>query len=185
MDIEGLEQLLRDIEQGQVKCVARDLPEPSPWRRDSQRAPYAFLDDAPLEERRTQAVYTRRALSPGNDNGLGILDAAAIEQVIREAWPDPKFDDELHEALLLLGSHDRRGNAAGPSELCNGSKEPIQHLIESNRATRLVLEPNNGCLAFLDCGQRWPMLQSIHPEGRIDPPLNTSGISYAPAMGTI
>jgi len=174
MDIEGLEQLLQDIEQGQIRCVARDLPEPSPLAHEILNArPYAFLDDAPLEERRTQAVYTRRALQgSGNDNGLGILDVAAIEQVTREAWPDPKSDDELHEALLLLGAMtdeemQRAQVSAGPA-----TNEPIQRLIESNRATRLVLESVTGTARFLwIAAERLPTLQAIHPEGRIDPPL--------------
>src|SRR5205085_3488686 len=102
MDIDGLEELLRGIEQGRIRCVARDLPEPSPLAHEILSArPYAFLDDAPLEERRTQAVYTRRALQSSGDNALGILDVAAIEQVTTEAWPTPRSEDELHEALLL------------------------------------------------------------------------------------
>src|SRR5881392_3854292 len=82
MDIDGLEELLRGIEQGRIGCLARDLPEPSPLAHEILSArPYAFLDEAPLEERRTHAVYTRRALQGGSDNELGILDVAAIEQV--------------------------------------------------------------------------------------------------------
>jgi ATP-dependent helicase Lhr and Lhr-like helicase len=104
MDIEGLENLLRRIETGKVKCIARDLPEPSPLAHEILNArPYAFLDNAPLEERRTQAVYTRRASESASNDGLGILDAAAIERVCAEAWPQPINADELHEVLLLLG----------------------------------------------------------------------------------
>src|SRR6185503_9363866 len=89
MDIDGLEALLRKIEQDEVLCVARDLPEPSPLAAEILNArPYAFLDNAPLEERRTQAVYTRRASEPGGADGLGVLDLAAIEKVQAEAWPD-------------------------------------------------------------------------------------------------
>src|SRR5207244_12053155 len=103
MDIGGLEALLRRVESGEVQCIARDMPEPSPLAHEILNArPYAFLDDAPLEERRTQAVYTRRA-SQSAESGLGILDAAAIERVCDEAWPRATNADELHEALLLLG----------------------------------------------------------------------------------
>src|SRR6185503_16461883 len=94
MDIEGLENLLRRIETGKVKCIARDF---------LNARPYAFLDNAPLEERRTQAVYTRRASKSAANDGLGILDAAAIDRVTAEAWPQPANADELHEVLLLLG----------------------------------------------------------------------------------
>jgi ATP-dependent Lhr-like helicase len=104
MDIEGLVELLQRIEGGELECIARDLPEPSPLAHEILNAkPYAFLDNAPLEERRTQAVYTRRAGESSPDAALGILDAAAIERVCEEAWPRASNADELHEALLLLG----------------------------------------------------------------------------------
>src|SRR5436190_979570 len=104
MDIEGLIAVLKKIEHGEVQCVARDLPEPSPLAHEILNArPYAFLDNAPLEERRTQAVYTRRANESAANDGLGILDAAAIERVCEEAWPKAANADELHEVLLLLG----------------------------------------------------------------------------------
>jgi ATP-dependent helicase Lhr and Lhr-like helicase len=101
MDIDGLESLLRRIETGEIECIARDLPEPSPMAHEILNAkPYAFLDDAPLEERRTQAVYTRRT----GDTELGVLDAAAIDKVCAEAWPRPVNADELHDALMLAGA---------------------------------------------------------------------------------
>src|SRR5712664_1171611 len=104
MDIDGLIGVLKDVESGAIQCLARDLPEPSPLAHEILNAkPYAFLDNAPLEERRTQAVYTRRAHETSAEAGLGILDAAAIERVCEEAWPRAVNADELHEALLLLG----------------------------------------------------------------------------------
>jgi ATP-dependent Lhr-like helicase len=104
MDIDGLEELLRRIESGGIRCLARDLPEPSPLASEIINArPYAFLDNAPLEERRTQAVLTRRSLSQGAKDELGILDAAAIEKVKAEAWPAATNADELHDALMLAG----------------------------------------------------------------------------------
>src|SRR5438046_3266219 len=104
MDIEGLEALLGQIESGEVQGIARDLPEPSPLAHEILNArPYAFLDNAPLEERRTQAVYTRRAHESTSSDGLGILDAAAIDRVCEEAWPRATNADELHEVLMLLG----------------------------------------------------------------------------------
>src|SRR5437870_11293862 len=70
MDIDGLIELLKRIERGEIECVARDLPEPSPLAHEILNArPYAFLDNAPLEERRTQAVYTRRAGDPSGERG--------------------------------------------------------------------------------------------------------------------
>src|SRR5204862_5017512 len=102
--VDGLIDLLKKIEVGAVRCVARDLPQPSPLAHEILHArPYAFLDNAPLEERRTQAVYTRRAGESSAEAGLGILDPAAVEQVSAEAWPTAGDADELHDALLLVG----------------------------------------------------------------------------------
>ena len=104
MDLDGLVGVLRRIESGGVRCLARDLPEPSPLAHEILNAkPYAFLDDAPLEERRTQAVHARRSLEPSSADDLGALDPAAIAQVRDEAWPDARTPDELHDALLTSG----------------------------------------------------------------------------------
>src|SRR6476660_9204867 len=104
MDIDGLTDLLTRIESGSVQCIGLALPEPSPLAHEILHArPYAFLDDAPLEERRTQAVYARRRLEPSAAADLGALDPAAIERVRDEAWPDVRSPDELHDALLTSG----------------------------------------------------------------------------------
>ena len=104
MDIEGLERLLARLEAGAIRVVARDLTQPSPLALEVLSArPYAYLDDAPLEERRTQAVMARRWLPPESAGELGHLDAAAIARVRTEAWPDPVNAEELHDALLWLG----------------------------------------------------------------------------------
>ncbi len=104
MDLDLLIDLLRRIHAGEINYIARDLPEPSPLTHEILNArPYAFLDDAPAEERRTQAVYTRRAFEPSSADDLGALDPAAIERVRDEAWPDVRDADELHDALLTSG----------------------------------------------------------------------------------
>ena len=104
MDVAALEALLGDIAGGRKTLVARDLTEPSPFALAVLNAnPYAFLDDAPLEERRTQAVSARRWLDPATTADLGQLDAAAIERVRGEVWPAPRHADEMHEAVLMLG----------------------------------------------------------------------------------
>ncbi|HSF48835.1 MAG TPA: DEAD/DEAH box helicase, partial [Burkholderiales bacterium] len=99
MDIEGLEQLLRALEAGEVRVSCRELTEPSPLAAEILTArPYAYLDDAPLEERRTQAVMARRWLDPESAADIGALDTAAIERVREEAWPDAETPDELADA---------------------------------------------------------------------------------------
>ncbi|ULA63654.1 MAG: DEAD/DEAH box helicase [Nitrospira sp.] len=103
MDLDGLTAILQRIESGQIRCVAIDSPAPSPFSHEILNAnPYAFLDDAPLEERRARAVEMRRTLPPELLGQVGALDQAAIEEVEREAWPVVRDADELHDALLTL-----------------------------------------------------------------------------------
>ena len=104
MDIERLEQILTRMQSGEIELVARDLREPSPLSEAMVTArPYAFLDDAPLEERRTHAIRNRRWIDPAEAAQFGMLDAAAITSVRAEAWPDVRDADELHDAQVLCG----------------------------------------------------------------------------------
>ncbi|MBI3807072.1 MAG: DEAD/DEAH box helicase, partial [Nitrospirae bacterium] len=103
MDLDGLTALLKLIEAGAINCVAVDTPMPSPFSHEILNAnPYAFLDDAPLEERRARAVEMRRTLPVQLAGEAGALDPAAIEEVQRESWPVVRDPDELHDALLTL-----------------------------------------------------------------------------------
>src|SRR5690606_32848097 len=103
MDIEGFERLLRGLASGEINVIARDLTEPSPLALEVLSArPYAYLDDAPLEERRTQAVMSRRWMDPESAADIGKLDPQAIQRVREEAWPDAASPDELHDALSWL-----------------------------------------------------------------------------------
>jgi len=103
MDVAGLERVLAGIERGDIRVLARDLTEPSPLALEILSArPYAFLDDAPLEERRTQAVMARRWLDPDSAADLGKLDPDAIQRVREEVWPEPRTADELADALTSL-----------------------------------------------------------------------------------
>jgi ATP-dependent Lhr-like helicase len=170
MDIEGLEEVLRKIEHGQIRCIARDLPEPSPLASEILNArPYAFLDNAPLEERRTQAVYTRRASERNGSDGLGVLDAAAIEKVQKEAWPEAMNADELHDALMLLGVMTEEEVAVSTHHDGNGASVEhfLKELIASNRATKVRF----GERTFWSAAERLPMIQSIYPSARVEPEL--------------
>jgi ATP-dependent Lhr-like helicase len=103
MDLEGLKHLLRAMADGSIKCIAVDTPVPSQFSHEILNAnPYAFLDDAPLEERRARAVEMRRILPESVLEEVGKLDPAAIEQVRAEAWPDVRDVDELHDVLHTL-----------------------------------------------------------------------------------
>jgi len=171
MDIDGLEEVLRKIERGEIRCIARDLPEPSPLASEILNArPYAFLDNAPLEERRTQAVYTRRASERNGSDGLGILDSAAIEKVVTEAWPEATNADELHDALMLLAVMTRdevertvhyEGDGAGAEQV-------LKELIASKRATQLRVDDKK----FWVCAEHLPMLKTIYPDADLDPQLS-------------
>ena len=104
MDIDGLSAVLNNIESGSITCVAVDTPMPSAFCHEILNAnPYAYLDDAPLEERRARAVDMRRTLPPALAGEMGALDQSAIDQVREESWPDVRDAEELHDALLTLG----------------------------------------------------------------------------------
>ena len=104
MDVDALERLLTSIERNEKNLFARDVIEASPLSQEILNArPYAYLDDAPLEERRTRAVFQRRWLDPETASDMGKLDQAAIDRVREEVWPEPRNADELHDALVELG----------------------------------------------------------------------------------
>ncbi|HWM90721.1 MAG TPA: DEAD/DEAH box helicase [Thermoanaerobaculia bacterium] len=162
MDIDALEKLLQRIEGNELKLVARDLTEPSPFAHEILNAQvYAFLDDAPLEERRTHAVITRRWLDPETASDLGALDAAAIGRVRDEAWPEAFDPDELHDALLTLGYvMEEEGRRSG--------WEPFFHrLIEARRAT--VVRAGN--MSLWVAAERWPQVRTVHPDAPVEPEI--------------
>ncbi len=161
MDVGGLEALLRRIEAGEVRCVARDLREPSPLAHEVLNAkPYAFLDDAPLEERRTQAVHQRRWLDAESAADLGRLDAEAIERARAEAWPGPNGPDEVHDALFTLGFA-----TAGESRAW---AEHLDALAADRRATRL--HESGGPVLWVAV-ERLPELRAVLPGAEIAPQL--------------
>ena len=105
MDLDGLRAILDGLEDGTIRRVAIDNPMPSVFSHEILNANvYAFLDDAPLEERRARAVELRGTLRTDATNGTGILDQSAIAQIAAEVWPDPRNADELHDALLTFVS---------------------------------------------------------------------------------
>jgi ATP-dependent Lhr-like helicase len=104
MDLEGFLEVLRGLRDGSIERRAVDTVEPSAFARGILSAqPYSFLDDAPLEERRTQAVISRRVLDSRTADEIGMLDPEAIARVREEAWPQPADAEEVHEALLWMG----------------------------------------------------------------------------------
>jgi len=118
LDLEGLKQVLRRIQSGEIKCIAVDTPVPSVFSHEILNSnPYAYLDDAPLEERRARAVEMRRSLPEAVLNEVGGLDPVAIAEVSAGAWPDVRDSDELADALqtLIALPEDFRGPGGRPS----------------------------------------------------------------------
>src|SRR5262249_49637744 len=104
MDVEGFLEVLRGLRDGSIRKVAIDTREPSAFARGILNVmPYGFLDDAPLEERRTQAVSARSWMDPETADTLGALDPESIARVREQAWPEPENAEEVHEALLWMG----------------------------------------------------------------------------------
>src|SRR5206468_5206089 len=119
----------------------------------------AFLDDAPLEERRTQAVYARRASDPSSASDLGALDPAAIERVRDEARPDARDADELHDALLTAGFLTDDDVREVPCDF-------FDRLLAARRATRMQVAAD-GHLWI--AAERLPELLAVHPTASIEP----------------
>ncbi len=162
MDIGGLERVLGAIEAGAIEVIVRDLTEPSPLALEILSArPYAFLDDAPLEERRTQAVMARRWLDPQSAADLGKLDVAAIERVREEAFPEARNADELHDALLALGCLTK-----GEIAHRYGWDVFLEDLFEAGRATVLTVTPE---VELMVAAERLPEFIAIHPNATMRP----------------
>jgi ATP-dependent helicase Lhr and Lhr-like helicase len=163
MDFNGLAAVLTRIQSGDITLVTRDTPEPSSLAHELLNArPYAFLDDAPLEERRAHAVYARRAMDPATGGDLGALDSDAIARVIDEARPDPRDADELHDALLTAAF-------LFDSDV-NASTALFAELASRRRAARVTL--GNGGRAAWIAAERLPELLAIHPAARVQPPIS-------------
>jgi ATP-dependent Lhr-like helicase len=158
-DFDGCLDVLRQIEAGAIATIGLDSREPSPFAHQLLNAnPYAFLDDAPLEERRARAVTLRRSLSSDALRDLGRLDPEAIAQVRSEAWPVVRDADELHDVLLSSG--------ALPHAEATIWTTFFDQLRSTGRAT-LVERPNAADLWVAT--ERWPMIRSIWPDARVQP----------------
>uniref|UniRef100_UPI00224DBB28 DEAD/DEAH box helicase n=1 Tax=Dyella silvatica TaxID=2992128 RepID=UPI00224DBB28 len=169
MDVDGLLGILHGLENGSIQVVARDLIAPSPLASEVlNAAPYAFLDDAPLEERRTRNVSTQR----GQDiDDFGKLDADAIAAVRAEAWPDVRHADEMHEALSMLGfvttteATDKQGWTGW-----------LEALAATQRATSMTLPPpatagTPATTAVWSSAEKLPLWQALHPGASLHPPI--------------
>jgi ATP-dependent Lhr-like helicase len=161
MDIDGLERLLGSIERNEKNLFARDVIEASPLSQEILNArPYAYLDDAPLEERRTRAVFQRRWLDPETAADMGKLDQAAIDRVRDEVWPEPRNADELHDALVELGYVTEQEGASW------------QEFFTELNADRRAAVMSTGTTRLWVAAERLPQLQIVYPNAELQPPIS-------------
>ena len=176
MDFEGLRAVLGRIHRGELRLIARDTPEPSLFAHEILNAkPYAFLDDAPLEERRSHAVQSRRATDPASAGDLGALDGDAIARVREEERPDPRDADELHDALLTAGF-------LCPGELDGIPPEFLGSLTAARRAGLAAFAGSPDSRRIILASERLPELRAIHPDlvvpSALHPPASRLGKSW-------
>jgi ATP-dependent helicase Lhr and Lhr-like helicase len=160
IDLPRLKQVLQKMETGDIRLHARDSTEPSPFAHEILNAkPYAFLDDAPLEERRTQAVNLRRSL-PEHQRDLGVLDISAIERVCEEARPQPRDEYELHDVL----------NELVASPLLEDWRQWFDLLVAGDRSATVTVHGQGMWFAL----ENLSLVRALYPDAEITPPLPSS-----------
>ena len=180
LDIEGLGEVLRGIESGSIRCLAVDTPVPSQFSHEILNAnPYAYLDDAPLEERRARAVEMRRVLPASVLEEVGALDPSAIAQVQAEAWPDVRDADELHDVLhTLVAAPESSGQwpvASGQFAGVSSQSQPntlgwgpfFERLLAERRAFVAEVASGLGVRRFWVAAERVGCWRALHPKSRL------------------
>jgi ATP-dependent Lhr-like helicase len=158
MDLDGFKVLLGKLESGELRTVAVETPTPSPFSHEILNAnPYAYLDDAPLEERRARAVQLRSVVGSHAVDGIGLLDATAIAEVAAESWPTVRDADELHDALLTL--------------VALAPVEPWQPYFEALREQRRATTVRVDTATFWVSAERLSLFALVHPEGTAEPAI--------------
>jgi len=168
MDVDGLERVLRGIADGSIQCLAVDKPVASQFSHEILNAnPYAYLDDAPLEERRARAVEMRRVLPQAVLEEIGKLDPAAIAEVREEAWPDVRDAEELHDALLTLVAIP---GSSATAQGANRLRETLDNSLPSwtPYLERLAAE-RRAAVAFVGDAAYWVSAERVHAFRQIFP----------------
>ena len=174
MDIDGLKQVLTGIENSSIQIITRDLTSPSPMAQEIINAkPYAFLDDTPAEERRTLAIQQRRFGSPQEAAEIGRLNPEAIERVRLEAWPETRDEDELHDALVILGFMTEQEGEYGPlsnqnNSITTNASSLLYQLQSAQRATVMTL--SHGKRLWV-AAERLHELQLLFPDADYSPDI--------------
>lgn len=171
MDIEGLKEVLSAIASGDIRCLAVDTPVPSQFSHEILNAnPYAYLDDAPLEERRARAVEMRRVLPASVLSEIGGLDPRAIAEVREQAWPDVRSADELHDVLQdFVALPEARYDALPffPSAMTAGWAMYFEELVLGHRAGRARV----GERTFWVAAEKAKQFSSLYPDVRFESEL--------------
>ncbi len=166
MDIDGLLALLQKMEAGELQLIALDLREPSPFAQEIINArPYAFLDDAPFEERRTNAIRNRSWLDPAEAGDYSLLEPSAIERVREEAWPLIRSAEELHDALHTLGL--MTGEELQRADADQNADSFMQKLMSQGRATGVQTTAGQRYI----CAERLPCVRAALPQAVIETDL--------------
>jgi ATP-dependent helicase Lhr and Lhr-like helicase len=177
MDIDGLLELLQAFESKSLTLVALDLREPSPFAQEIINArPYAFLDDAPFEERRTNAIRNRSWADPAETDAYSRLDDAAIKRVQEEAWPLMRDAEEMHDALYCAGFMTE-------AELSNVNQQALFASLQ--KQGRAVVKVSGGSLTDAPqislTAELVPVLQAALPDAVFDPQPNLPAALLADA----
>ncbi|MCB9703924.1 MAG: DEAD/DEAH box helicase [Myxococcales bacterium] len=171
MDVDAFLALIDAITSGKKTLKAVERSEPSPLAHEVLTArPYAFLDDAPLEERRTQAVILRRSLDGEDAKALGVLDARVIAEVRQQVWPRADDPDELHDALTWLGYLTQEEGESGRTREGRPWRELLERL---QRAGRAALLASAGGARLWVAAERLPLLRAVLGERGmvLEPPI--------------
>jgi ATP-dependent Lhr-like helicase len=183
LDLDGLKEVLRKIHSGEIKCLAVDTPVPSVFSHEILNSnPYAFLDDAPLEERRARAVELRRTLPESVLKEVGALDPAAIAEVRADAWPDVRDGDELADVLqtlIALPESFTAPDGGRPTETWLPFFEELQRTNRATRAqvrspaergyaTRPAGAPTCDCDRFWVSAEKAKAFRTIYPEAEFE-----------------
>ncbi len=175
MDIHGLIRLLKRIENNEIEIVARDLATPSPMAQEILNArPYAFLDDAPAEERRTLAVQQRRGLDFETAADLGKLNQNVISKVLAQVWPCPRDADEMHDALYVFGS-------LAQNEIEAGWHNWLAELMQQKR---VCLFQTNAMSVYVSA-ERLHEYKAVYPHAVLNPQItavNNNAVSAEHAL---
>ena len=176
MDVDGFLEVLQGLRDGSIEKRAIDTVEPSSFARGILSSqPYTFLDDAPLEERRTQAVLSRRVLDVRTSDELGTLDPEAIARVKEEAWPQPVDAEEVHEALLWMGyvtAEEGREWQAWLDALSSAGRVVLENgrwfAAEASREPKTVLRGRMEALGPIFAeGEQESLLRELESEGSV------------------